>query len=1047
MTLAKRLLIGLSLVLVLVVGALLLAPIIFKDKIVANVKSALNESLEAEVDFADAEVSFLRSFPDIALTVDRYSVVGIDTFAGLPLIRGEQARIDLGFWSVLAGNGNYNIDAVVLDRPDVNLLVLSPELANYLIVPETDESDVSTDSQENSAQITLDYFEINGGKLIYDDRTTETYVKLAGLDATGQGDFTASVFDVVTNARADAFTLVQGGLTYLDEVNMTAEGTVNVNADELRYTFTDADVTLNELALVVDGSIDLEENDDIQFDLAYEAPANDFRQLWSLIPSAYTEGFERVQTGGTFTLNGTVSGIYNGETETYPAFTVNSEVNDGSVQYPGRPVGITGIDAALSVESPASDLDRLVVNLPRFNFTLGGDPFRGSFRLATPLSDPAVDARLDGTLDLGKWASAIPLEGVSELAGRIVADITADGVRQSALEAGRYADVNLSGNVLVSNLVYAAEGTPPVRIAQARADFSPQFVELQQFTANLGRSDLSATGRIDNILAYFSPEQTMRGSLTLRSNFFDADEWAPAEADTTLSTPAELNAGQAAADTEVFDRFDFDIDAEVEELTYGEYRPTGLRVVGNVKPNRLVINSAAATLDESSFTGMGTVSNLFDYTFGDGILTGQLNLRSGFFNVNDFMAEESPSSASSPSNATAAESSAVIPVPRNINLAVDVQADRVQYTDITMNNVAGQLVVRDGAILFQDGRANLLGGAMGFNGAYDTAEGDEPVFRFSYDMDNLDFSQAFSALNTFSILAPVGKFISGNFSSEMVMEGRLGPDLLPQLNSIDAKGLLRTAEARIASFKPLQVIGSALNVKELRGNAMLRDIIAAFAVNDGTVTVDPFDFKLAGITMTMGGTHGLNTDMDYRIRAAVPRAMIEGNLVAGAALGALDKLAGQAGKLGLNLTPGDTLNLNITLTGSMSDPRAGVDLLGKSGSGGNTSVAGTVTDAVRDRLTEEVTSRTDSLRGIAENRANTFRDSLAAQANNQARQLEEQAANRLKDALGVKRDSAGTAADSLKLPNVGRDAVEDVKKELEKFNPFKRKKSGGGGGS
>ena len=51
--------------------------------------------------------------------------------------------------------------------------------------------------------------------------------------------------------------------------------------------------------------------------------------------------------------------------------------------------------------------------------------------------------------------------------------------------------------------------------------------------------------------------------------------------------------------------------------------------------------------------------------------------------------------------------------------------------------------------------------------------------------------------------SPVGKFISGNFSSELVMEGRLGADLMPQLGSIDAKGLLRTAQARIASFKPL----------------------------------------------------------------------------------------------------------------------------------------------------------------------------------------------------------------------------------------------------
>ena len=1067
MKLAKRLLIGFLVFVVLIVGFLLLAPILFKDQIVANVKSAVNSTLNAQVDFADANVSFLRSFPKISLAVDDYSVVGIDTFAGLPLVTGNQARVDLGFWSVVVGDGNYNIDGVTLDAPDINLLVLTPELANYLIVPETASGGAAgaTDTSTSNALITLDHFAVNDGRLVYDDRTTETYLKLTGLQATGSGDFTASVFDLTTQAEADAFTLTQAGITYLNELTLDVDAVVNIDADALRYTFKDNQIKLNELALEFGGSIDLQDNDDIDFDLTYQAPANDFRQLWSIIPAAYTEGYERVQTGGTFTLNGAVKGSYNGDREVYPAFTVNSDISGGSVQYPGRPVGITGIDAALEVNSPSSDLDQLVVNVPRFDFTLGGDPFAGRFRLSSPLSDPNVDARLKGTLDLGKWSSAIPLEGVSELAGRIVADITMDNVRQSAIDAGRYAEVNLAGDLLVSNLVYTAEGTPAVRIAQAKADFTPQFVDLQQFTATLGRSDVSASGKINNILAYFSPEQTMRGSVTMRSNFFDADEWMEEETSAQASSPAELEVAAAststgsAEQTEVFDRFDFDVDAEIQELAYGAFRPKDLRVIGNIKPNRLDISTAAATLEQSSFNLSGIINNLFDYTFGEGVLTGDLSVRSGFFNVADFMDEERTAAAATPTaqTTTAPAHTAVaapIPVPRNINLKVDMVADRVQYTDITMNDVRGLMRVRDGAVVIEDGRANLLGGAMGFTGAYDTAEGGEPGFHFSYDMENLDFSQAFGALNTFAILAPVGKFISGKFSSQLVMDGKLGNDLFPDLSSIDAKGILRTAEARIASFKPLQVIGNALNVNELKNSTTLKNIIAAFQVNDGKVTVEPFAFRLAGIPMQLGGTHGLDTDMDYRIRAGVPRSLIQGNIVTGTALSALDKLAGQAGKLGLNITPGDTLNLNIKLTGTLSNPRAGFDLLGTEGGSGDQTLAGSVADAVKDRVQEELNTRkeqvrnelearVDSARSLAGNQAKVVEDSLRSAAARQADRLEQEAANQLRGALGMGRDTTALR-DSTALPGAARDAVDDVKKELEKFNPFKRKKGGGG---
>ncbi len=1053
MKVVKRVLIGLAVFLVLLIAFLLAAPAIFKEEIIARTKSGINSSLNAEVDFADASVSFLRSFPDIALTIDDYQVIGVDTFAGLPLVTGKQARVDLGFWSVVAGNGNYEIDAVTLDAPAINLLVLTGELANYLIVPETTGTDAgAATAEESNVLITLDHFEVNDGSLVYDDRTTETYVKLTGLNATGDGDFTASVFDVDSHAEADAFTFSQGGITYLNEVDLVADAVVNIDADNLKYTFKDNQVLLNELALEFGGSIDLEDNDDILIDLTYSAPANDFRQLWSIIPAAYTEGFERVQTGGTFTLNGDVRGTYNGDREVYPAFTVNSEIADGSVQYPGRPVAITGIDAALQVNSPGSNLNQLVVALPRFNFNLGGDPFAGRFRLSTPLSDPNVDARLQGTVDLAKWASAIPLEGVSELAGRIVADITMENVRQSALDAGRYADVNLAGDLLVSNLVYTADGTPSVRIAQASADFTPQNVDIRQFTATLGRSDVSATGKINNILAYFSPEQTMRGSVTLRSNFFDADEWMTEEGSDAPTSPAELNAGTspAAGETEIFDRFDFDVDAEIQQLAYGEYRPTDLKVVGNVKPNRLDIATAAATLEQSTFNASGTINNLFDYSFGEGVLTGDLAVRSGFFDVSDFMSDGEAAVADSGASPAPAET-APIPVPRNINLTVDMAADRVQYTDITMNQVNGVLRIRDGAVVIENGNANLLGGSMGFTGAYDTAEGDGPAFRFSYDLRNLDFGQAFSSLNTFALLAPVGKFIAGTFSSQLVMDGKLGNDLFPDLKSINAKGLLRTAQATIAAFKPLQVIGNALNVNELKQNATLRNIIAPFQVRNGTVTVEPFGFQLAGVGMQMAGTSGLDTDMNFSLRAAVPRSMIEGNIVTGTALSALDKLAGQAGKLGLNITPGDTLNLNILLTGSIANPRASFDLLGAQDSGSG-SVAGNIADAVKDRLQQELDTRkeevqnklqgqVDSVKAVAGNSARAIEDSLRSAAAQQANRLEQEAANQLKGALGLGRDTL--APDSSSLPGAARDAVNDVKKELEKFNPFKRKKSGG----
>ncbi|NJC25095.1 AsmA family protein [Neolewinella antarctica] len=1043
MKVIKRIVIVLVVLIVLVIGALIAAPILFKDQIVDNVRTSVNKMVDAEVDFRDIDVSFLRSFPEVSVQVHDVRVIGIDTFAGLPLMRAKEVVVDLGFWSVVGSDGNYNIEAVTMTEPDINLVVISPELANYLIVPETEAAQPS-DPAPATAQINLEHYEIKNGSFVYDDRTTDTYIKIKGLHTTGDGDFTSTLFDLDTYSEIEALTLSQGGVTYLNKVKATADAIVGVDLDNQRYTFKENVIKLNALDLNFDGTIELAANDDILFDLTYNAPANDFRQLWSMIPATYVEGFEDVKTTGTFTLNGTVKGAFNSVTETYPAFTVKTDIASGSVQYPGRPVGITGIDAAVAINSPSSDLNQLKVNVPRFNFNLGGDPFSGSFRLATPLSDPDIDATLKGTIDLDKWAKAIPLDGVTELGGRIIADVAMQNVRQSVLDAGNYADVSMTGNMSIADLIYVADDLPPVRITNATADFTPQAINIRGFDAKLGRSDLSGSGSITTPLAYFSPEQTMRGKINILSNFFDADEWMAEETGSTVS-PAEMDAAGVVpptAETAIFDRFDFDIDADIKQLSYGTYQPKNLRAVGNIKPNRLDIEVAEATLGSSSFSASGNVKNLFDYTFDNGILGGDITVRSPFIDLADFMTEEPTAVESSTTTTATTAESAAIPIPDNIQLNVNLLADRVKYDDIDLTNAAGKLLVRGGQAVIEDGRANLLGGAMDFAGAYDTSEPGDPGFRFHYDMKSIDFTQAFNKLNSFAALAPIGKFIRGNFSTDLVLEGKLGDDLFPKMNSLNAQGLFQTFNAQLTGIEPLRKIGQALNVKELTNSTTLSDIMTVFKIQDGTVAVEPFDLNIAGIPMTLAGRHGLDSDMDYNIKAAIPRSMIEGNALAGAALSALDKLGGQAAKLGLNISPGDILNVGIGLTGNFANPKTSFKLLGTDG-GEPASAQDALVGAVKDQAKAEVDKQVnlvkdraqaqlDSLKGIANVRSQAIQDSIRTVANLQAAKLQQLAQDQLKGQLDSLR------LDSIAKSLLGGDPADRIKKELGKFNPFKK---------
>lgn len=1053
----KKILLGLLIFLLLLIGAVAAVPFLFRDQIIETVRTEVNDRINAEVTFEDVDISLLRSFPDLSLAFSELAVTGVDTFAGLPLMKATTAGVDLNLMSVIRGGTNIKINGVELVDPEVRILILPSGLANYDIAKTTGAETAEVEDDSDAIQFALETYRIENGYFLYDDRSSEIYLELAGLNHTGTGNFTLDEFDLETESQVAELTYAQGGITYLSQAQAILDAIFNINMATSTYTLKENELLLNELAINFDGWVSLPNEEDIAMDFTFNAPANDFRQIWSIVPAAYTSGYENVKTQGQFTLDGFVKGTYNGEREVYPSFAVNARVDNGQVQYPDLPLPIQYIIADIQVNSPTADLDDMVIDVPNLNLQVGRDPFRAKFKLATPISDPQVAATVQGTIDLKQWSQAFPIEGLEELSGRIAADIDVN-TRASTIEAGRYADVRMAGDLSVTDLNYRSPGVPPVKINRAVAAFTPQAVNLTEFSANLGRSDLQGTGSIRNILAYFSPKMTMRGELDFSSNYFAADEWIPeTETDQPL-TPAEMATSDVPApttDPEIFDRFDFTVNGTAREITYDTYQLRDSEISGRIMANRMQIDRAKTQLGETILAGSGTILNAFDYTFANGVLGGELQLTSPFFNVDDFMTESPEGAAAADATGTATAESAVVPIPENINIVANVTADRVKYTDINLNNLTGKVYLREERVVVEEGTAGGLGGSIDFSGAYDTSEPGDPGFEFHYDMRGLDFGNTFATLNTFAALAPIGKFIEGKLNTDLIISGKLGQDLYPKLSTINAQGFLQTLNAQLSGFKPISTIGNALNMAALKEQLDLKNVKSWFKVENGTVTVEPFDVNLGNARMIVQGSHGLTNAMDYQIQAAVPREMIEGNIVGSAVVQGLSRLSSQAQKLGLNIEPGDTLNLAIQLTGSLTDPKVGFNLVGLGG-GDNLAAAGGA--GLTDALQNEANTRIDSARQVAEEQvseakdqvretANQAIDSARSAARDQAEALEQQAKDRIRGAIGLPTDSTRQDSTTTGKPvEELKKGAEDIKKELEKFNPFRKKKSGGGSG-
>ena len=1024
----KKVLKIIGIILLLIIVAVAASPYLFKDQIVEAVKTDINKNLNAKVEFADVNLSLFNNFPDFNFTLDQLSITGIDEFEDYRLMEAEAIELSLDLMSVISTNEPVEINSISLKKPIINIKVLRDGKANYDIVKANDASNEESGSSNENFLIQLKEYEIIDGTFVYDDRLGGTYLKVDDLDHEGKGEFTQDVFDLSTTTDIGSLTAKSGGVTYLN--NAKGDFDLNLIADitNSKFTIKDNSIVLNALKLNTEGFVQMVD-DKINMDIKYNAPKNNFKSILSMIPSAYTSDFNDVQANGSLKLDGFVKGSYDLNTGNLPAFLVNLKVENGNFKYPDLPLGIQGINTETTINSPSSDLDKMVVDIANFKMELDNNPFEAKVKLWTLLSNPNIDSEIKGRIDLAELANAFPLEGVNTLNGIVTSNLTAK-TSLSAIDAQDYENIDMTGDLQIENLDYQSDETPRIQLSSMQMIFSPKYVKLDKFEAQLGKSDIKAEGTIDNVLAYFSPDKTMTGVMSFRSNFFDANEWVEGE-DTGQPSPTSA---EPDSDEVVFDRFDFTVDGEIKRLLYDKYELIGSKIVGNLTPNKAIISLLQTKIGESDFKMEGNFSNISNYVFENETLKGDINLVSDYINANEFILE---------GDEVPTEEVEVFPVPENMDLNITADIGEVLYTNIPLRNIKGDIKVANEIATIKDGNAKTLGGNVVMNGSYNTQNIEEPKFDMDYKVSSLNYQDAFEKLNTFQALAPIGKFIEGTFNTNFKMSGNLGKDMLPVLGTLSADGILETINGSLKNFKPLEELGNKLNLNALK-SVNIKNTKNWFELNNGEVKIKDFDYKAKGIDMVIGGTHGLDNDMSYHIKAKVPRKMLQNNAAGQAADKGLNFLQDQASKLGIDLDQGEFISVDAIITGTMLNPNIKLNLLGIDG---NVSSIGDIADNIKDEAIDKVSDVIEDKTGVdvknIEEEIKEVKEDLSAKADAEiAALMKKTKASIDKITNEAKKSAAKTKKEAQKLSDKTKKEGYKQADELIKQaggNPFKKK--------
>jgi len=515
-----------GIILLVIVVILVAAPFLFESQIKDYVRKTANESVNAEVEFRDISLSFFRSFPQATVVIEDFSVINKEPFKGDTLALGEEVQLEMSIKELFKGAEEPKVlDDIKINNTFLNIKVDSLGNANYDIAI---EDTTTTDSASKGFSFDLKQYEINNSRVKYLDDGQKLLLDVEELNHQGTGDFSLAESELDTESTA-LVSLDYDGVNYLNRNHVSLDAVIQMDLENLRYTFLENEAMVNQLPLTFEGFVQVNENNN-EVDLSFQTPSSDFKNFLAAMPATYAKNIENVETNGDFIVNGKIQGIVD---DTYiPKMNIKVSSNNASFKYPDLPKSVEDINIDLQILNETGILEDTYLTFDNVTFRIDQDRFATNGSVKNLMGNMLVDMALKGTLNLANLKQAYPLELEQDLNGILTADVTTQ-FDMNSIEKEQYQNVKSSGTASIRNFSYKSPEIPnEVNISNATMNFNQGNVRVPELKLTTGQTDITASGNIENLMGFLFTEQNLKGNFKVNSDVFAINDFMLAETET-----------------------------------------------------------------------------------------------------------------------------------------------------------------------------------------------------------------------------------------------------------------------------------------------------------------------------------------------------------------------------------------------------------------------------------------------------------------------------------------------------------------------------------
>lgn len=846
---------------------IVLLPIIFADTITEKVKVLANKNLEGELNFNESELSFFKHFPSLTLTLHELNLNGSKPYKNKSLVSAKEISFGIDVWSVVFGNQT-EIEEIYLEEAKINVLVNKKGEANYNIY-KSDSKDTTTSSE--SASLKLENIQINNSQLVYNDKSTKILIEAKGFNYKGKGDLLESNFSLKTSAKIDSLSFTYDKSEYLKNKKLKADLITKINTNSLSFVFEKNDLVINKLPVEFTGFFDFLKNG-YQMDFKLKTEDSDLDDLFTALPAEYVSWMNETKMKGKTSAFLTLKGKYIASENLSPEVNFNIKVRDGYVKHEKAPYPVENIFLNLDTKLPNLDINQLKIRLDSLYFDVNKNNLS-----AILISDGfgkkiTIDSKVKSKLDLAFLSNALQIPNF-KLAGNLDADIVSKG---NYSKEDRKFPITKGNFEIKNGLIQTAYYPKPIQNINLKANLNSTTGDFKDASFVLSPANFTFEGEPFNLTASFK-------------NFDDINYDVKAKGTLNVARIYKVFS-QKGLDVDGFIKADLSFAGKQSDASngrIGNLKNSGTLEVKNIKTTSdylakpFLIENGLFTFNQdkmnfSNFNGKygtsdismnGNLENVINFVLSENqILKGNFNLTSNFLNINEFI----PTTTYETDEETEkTEVSGVVEIPTNLNVAIQTNAAKTQYDDVTIENLRGNILIQNGKLKLSNGTLDIIGATAKMDAIYKNEGSQKAYFDYKINASEFDIKRAYNEIKMFREIVTAAESAEGIVGLNYSIKGVLNNQMEPIMPSLEGNGTLSVKKVKMKGFKLLNVVSSKTENPDIK-DPDISEVNIKTTIKNNIVTIERFKFKVAGFRLRFEGQTSLDGKLNLKMRIGLP---------------------------------------------------------------------------------------------------------------------------------------------------------------------------------